>query len=135
MSTEENKALVSRWMNEIWQEVNPVTINEILAPDFSFNYGPPGIKPDREAYKQTIDSIFAGFPDVKFTTEDIVAEGDKVAVHWMGQGTHTGEFWGIPPTGKQVAMRGISIIRIEGGKIVEEWGYMNTSDVMQLLGE
>ncbi len=134
MATEENKALALRWMNEIWQGANPESIKEILAPDFVFNYAFPGVKPDREAYKQAIDMFTAGFPDIKFTTEDMIAEGDKVAVHWKGQGTHKGEFWGCAPTGQQVTMRGISIIRIEGGKIAEEWGYTDISDIMQEIG-
>jgi predicted ester cyclase len=134
MSIEENKALATRWMKEIWQEANPTSINELVVPGFFFNYGPPGAKPDREVYKQTIDSIHAGFPDLVFTTEHMIAEGDKVAVHWKGQGTHTGEFWGVPPSGNKATMEGISIIRIEDSKIVEEWGCSNMLELMQQVG-
>ena len=84
-----------------------------------------GVEPDREVYKQEVNSYFVGFPDLQYTIEDMVAEGDKVAVRWTGRGTHKGEFWGVAPTGKEATMRGISIIRIEGGKILEEWAYMN----------
>lgn len=134
MSIEETKALANRWMKEIWQEANPASMDELLAPAYFFNYAPPGVKPNREAYKQGINSFHAGFPDITFTTEDMIAEGDKVAVHWKGQGTHNGEFWGVPPTGRKVAVGGISIIRIEGSKIVEEWGYIDTLGLMQQLG-
>ena len=134
MSTEENKAIARRWMEEVWQKASPAAIDELLAANFVFNYPPPGVEPDRKAYKQTVNEYFVGCPDLQFTTEDMVAEGDKVAVHWTGRGTHKGEFWGIAPTDKQVTMRGISIIRIAGGKIVEEWGYMNTLDLLKQLG-
>jgi len=82
MSIEENKALANRWMKEIWQEANPASMNELLSPDFLFNYAPSGVEPNREAYKQGINSFHVGFPDIKWTSEDIIAEGDKVAVHW-----------------------------------------------------
>lgn len=134
MSVEENKALANRWMKEVWQEVNTASIDELLAPNYNFNYAPPGVEPNREVYKQGVDSFHAGFPDIKWTTEDVVAEGDKVAVHWKGKGTHKGEFWGVPPTGKKVTIGGISIIRIEGSKIVEEWGYIDTMGLMVQLG-
>lgn len=134
MSIEENKALANRWMKEIWQEANPTSMNELLIPDFYFSYAPPGVKPNREVYKESIDSIHAGFPDIIFTAEDMMAEGDKVAVHWKGHGTHKGEFWGVPPSGNEVMMGGISIIRIEGTKIVEEWGYIDTLGLMQQIG-
>lgn len=134
MSIEENKALANRWMKEVWQEANPASMDELLPPDYNFNYGPPGVEPNREVYKQGVHSFHAGFPDIKWTTEDVVAEGDKVAVHWKGQGTHKGEFWGVPPTGKKVTVGGISIIRIEGNKIVEEWGYIDTMGLMGQLG-
>jgi steroid delta-isomerase-like uncharacterized protein len=134
MSTEESKTLASRWMEEVWQKASPIAMDELLAPDFSFNYPPPGVEPNRETYKQGVNSFHVGLPDIQFTTEAMVAEGNKVAVHWTGRGTHKGEFWGVAPTGKQVTMGGISIIRIEGGKIVEEWGYMDMMGLMQQLG-
>lgn len=132
MSTEENKAIARRWMEEIWGKGSLAAIDELLAPDFVFNYAPAGVARDREAYKQTV--TMAPFADIHSTIEDMVAEGDKVAVRWTYRGTHKGEFMGIAPTGKQVTMTGISIIRIVGGKIVEEWGEMDMLGMMQQLG-
>jgi predicted ester cyclase len=74
--------------------------------------------------------LTSGVSDLKVTLEDMVAEGDKVAVRWNGSSKHAGDFMGIPPTNKQLSMTGISIIRIDGGKIVEEWGEM---DMMGLI--
>ena len=78
--------------------------------------------------------VHAGFPDLQWSTENMVVEGDKAAVHWKGQGTHKGQFWGIAPTGKQVTMAGISIIRVTRGKVAEDVAYMNTLEMMQELG-
>ena len=64
----------------------------------------------------------------------MVTEGDKVAVRWTWRGTHTGEFWGIPPTGNEVAITGISILHVVGGKIVEEWGEVDNMGLMAQLG-
>ncbi len=134
MSAEETKAVAQRWMDEVWQKVNTSAMDEILASNFTFNYAPLGVKPDREAYKQGVSDMHAGFPDIQFTTEDMVVERDKAVVHWKGRGTHKGQFFGIAPTGKQATPEGISIIRVAGGKIVEEVGYMNMMELMQELG-
>ena len=134
MSVEETRAVAQRWMEEVWQKASPAAIDELLAADFSFNYASPGVAPDREAYKQVVNELFVGFPDIQFTTEDMVAEGDRAAIRWAGRGTHRGQFMGVAPTGKQVTHGGISIIRVAGGKIAEEWGYANTLDVLQELG-
>jgi len=134
MSIEENKAIARRWMEEVWSKGNLAAIDELLAADFVFNYAPPGVAPDREGYKQTVTILCAPFADIHSTIEDMVAEGDKVAVRWTWRGTHKGEFMGVAPTGKEVTITGISILRIVGGKLVEEWGEMNMLGMMQQLG-
>jgi predicted ester cyclase len=74
------------------------------------------------------------FPDIHFTVDDIFVEGDKVALRWTLRGTHKGEFAGVPPTNKQVAIWGISVDRISGGKIAETWERYDTLGLMQQLG-
>ncbi|GAH49735.1 unnamed protein product, partial [marine sediment metagenome] len=102
--------------------------------DFVWNYAPPGVAPGREGYKQeNVINLRACFADIHCTVEDMVAEDDKVAVRWTWRGTHTGEYMGIAPTGKQVTMTGISILRIVGGKIVEEWDESDNLGFMQQL--
>ena len=133
-STEENKSIARHWMKAVWQEVDVATVDELLVPDFFFNYARPGVEPDREAYKKELNSYFVGFPDIQFVTEDMVAEGDKVAVRWSGRATHKSEYMGIAPTGKQVTITGISILRIVDGKMVEEWSEMDRLGQMGRLG-
>lgn len=134
MATEENKAIARRWGEEVWGKGSLAAVDELFAPNFVFNYPAPGATPDLKGYKQTVTSLSTPFADIQCTAEDVVAEGDKVAVRWIWRGTHKGEFMGIPATGKQVTITGISILRIAGGKIVEEWGEMNSLGMMQQLG-
>ena len=78
--------------------------------------------------------VRSAFPDMQATIEDMIAEGDKVAVRYTGTGTHKGELMGIPATGKQIAVTGIEIIRIAGGKMVERWEAFDNLSFMQQLG-
>jgi len=134
MSIEGNKVLARRWNEEIWGKGSLAAIDELLAVDFVFNYPAPGAAPDREGYKQSITVWSAPFADIQSTIKDMVAEGDRVAVRWTWRGNHKGEYMGAAPTGKQVAITGISILRIVGGKIVEEWTEMDNLGGMQQLG-
>jgi steroid delta-isomerase-like uncharacterized protein len=134
MSAEDSRAVAQRWMQEVWQKGDAAAMDELLAADFVFNYPSPGARGDREGYKATVKEILGGFPDVKFSAQDVVAEGDRVVVHWRGRGTHRGDYWGIAPTGRQVTMEGLSLLRIAGGKLAAEVGYSNTLEMMQELG-
>lgn len=134
MSVEENKALVERWNEEIWNKGNVAAADELLTADFVFNYPFPGLEPNLEGYKQTVGGFHAVFQNMKITVNDTIAEGDKVVLRWSGQSTHAGEFMGIPPTGKEVVTTGITICRVEGGKIAEEWTEMDMLSMMQQLG-
>jgi predicted ester cyclase len=134
MSVEENKAIARRWNDEIWSQGSLTAMDELFAPGFVSHY-PGDPTPNRESYKQWVAMNFAAFADVKCTIEDIVAEGDKVVVRWTWRMTHSkGEYMGIAPTGKQVTMTGMCILRIVGGKIVEEWGNSDDLGFMQQLG-
>jgi len=134
MSTEENKTIARRWNEEVWGKGNLAVIDELFATNFVFNYPAPEAAPDLEGYKQMVTNLCVPFADIHSTIEDMVAEGDKVAVRWTWRGIHKGEFIGIAPTGKQVAITGITILRISGGKIVEEWGEMDSLGMREQLG-
>lgn len=134
MSLDENRLLVKRWGEEIWSKGNLAAIDELFAPDFVCHGQPPGVAPDREGHKQVVTSWRSAFPEAQWVTGDMVAEGDKVAVRWSGRGAHKGQYMGIEPTGKDVTMTGISVLRIAGGKIKEMWTETNVLDVMQQLG-
>jgi predicted ester cyclase len=123
MSLEENKALVRREQAELWNHTgNLDAAAELFAPDRV------------EDAKQEAASVRRGFPDLESTIEDLIAERDKVVVHWRAQGTHRGEYMGITPTGNRVNFRGISIYRIEGGKIAESWSVSDDLGLMRQIG-
>jgi predicted ester cyclase len=123
MSVEENKALVRREQAELWNHTgNLDAAAELFAPDRV------------EDAKQEAASVRRGFPDLESTIEDLIAERDKVVVHWRAQGTHRGEYMGITPTGNRVNFRGISIYRIEGGKIAESWSVSDDLGLMRQIG-
>lgn len=134
MSGEENKALVRRYIEEVYNKGNVAAIDELLTPDFVHHSLPPEVGRDRESYKQFASMHRAAFPDFRLKVEDMVAEGDKVVLRFNWSGTHKGEFMGIPPTGKQVTVRAICIHRVEGGKIVEQWAELDSMGMMQQLG-
>ena len=119
MSTEENKALVRRFVDEVQSAGNTDAIDEICSPEFVNHSAPPGAPSNREGVKQLTAMFRQAFPDSYFTIEDMMAERDKVATRKTFHGTHQGEFMGIPPTGQQVSMGLIDIVRIADGRVVE----------------
>jgi predicted ester cyclase len=124
MSVEENKALVRREQEELWNHTGNLdaAAEELFAPDRV------------EAAKQEAASVRRGFPDLESTVEDLIAERDKVVAHWRAHATHQGEYMGIAPTGNRVNLRGISIYRIEGGRIAESWGVSDDLGLMRQIG-
>jgi steroid delta-isomerase-like uncharacterized protein len=134
MSTEENKALDRHVLEEVWHKGNLAVVDE-LADENVVNHIPqgPALK-GPEAYKQFVLMYRSAFPDLRFTIDDQIAEGDKVVMRYTARGTHKGELMGIPPTGKQITVTGITIGHIVGGKYVESWANYDALGMMQQLG-
>ena len=135
MSVEQDKALVLRFVEEIFNRGNMSVVDELFAPDFvEHEELPAGIPNDREGVIQLTTMLRSAFPDFKATIEDIIAEGDKVVIRQTWRGTQKGVFMGIPPTGKSVSIGVIDIIRMADGKVVEHWGQMDSMGMIQQLG-
>jgi steroid delta-isomerase-like uncharacterized protein len=134
VSVEENKALVRRWIEEVYNKGNVAVIDEVLAPNLVHHDLPPEMKSGLEGYKQLNSMLLTAFPDYHATIEDMIAEGDKVVLRFFWSGTHKGEFMGIAPTGKQVTVKVMSMHRIEGGKVVENWAQVDQLGLLQQLG-
>ncbi len=135
MSIEQNKSIVRRFFEEVFNQGNLPVADEIFAPEFDghglVSHGVTG--PERA--KQTIARFRTAFPDIHFTVEELIGEADKVVVRVTFRGTHQGEFMGIPATGRQVAVSGVELARLASGKIVEEsWHFFNDLSLMQQLG-
>ncbi len=135
MSTEANKAIVRRY-REIYNSTNLGTLEEVLAADFTPHNMMPGLPPNIEGAKMLQQGTMATFPDLHVTTDDLIAEGDKVVERWTQTQTHTGApVFGAPAnSGKKVRVTGVSIYRIANGKIVEHWAEMDFHTVLVQLG-
>ncbi|WIG61123.1 MAG: hypothetical protein OJF49_003871 [Ktedonobacterales bacterium] len=134
MSTEENKASIQRFCDEVFNRKNTAALDEFIAPDAVDHSAPPGAPGGIEGARQFADMLLTAFPDMRYTVEDLIAEGDKVVARLTTRGTHQGVFLGIPPTGKQVMTTGIEIYRMASGKIVEHWNNYDDLGLFQQLG-
>jgi steroid delta-isomerase-like uncharacterized protein len=134
MPAEENKAIVRRWVDEAYNPGNVGLMDELFAADF-VNHDPanPMVR-DLEGLKQDVRTQQAAFPDRHTSIDELLADGDKVIKRFTFRGTQTGEWNGIPATGKQVTLQGIDILRIENGQIREIWWGYDALGVLQQLG-
>lgn len=134
MSAEDNKALAKRWLDEVWNEGDLSLIDELIAPEYVLHDPTrPGLR-GRAGIKESISMFRRAFPDLHFTIEDQVAEGDKIVTRYIVQGTHLGPVMGIPATGKQGTISGMDIYRITDGQIAEAWSNWDTLGLLQLIG-
>ena len=132
MSTEQNKALVRRIIDEL-NKGNLNIIDEVSAPNVVFHF--PGSPPlDLDGFKGLMGMFWSAFPDLETIIEELIAEGDTVVRRGHFRGTHRGEFQGIPATGKQVTVPMIAIERIVDGKVVEHRASPDIMGMMQQLG-
>ena len=134
MSAEENKAVVRRFFEELLSTDNLAVADEILSPGFRFYFAGGPDPMDLESYKEFLMARRAAFPDRRFVVEDMIAEGDKISARFTMRGTHRGELRGIAPTGREVTMTGIDMIRLEEGKMVEDRVEVDQLGMMQQLG-
>jgi steroid delta-isomerase-like uncharacterized protein len=134
MSVEENKVRVRRLYEEVFNQKNLAAIDDFFAPSVIDHSLPPGAPGGIEGVRQTIAMFLGAFPDLHVTVEDSIAEGGKVVARWTLRGTHQGASLGIPPTGKQFTMPGISILCLDGGKATETWVIFDQLGMLQQLG-
>src|SRR5919199_4859131 len=134
MSTETNKAVVHRYVEDGYNANNMAVFDDLFAADF-VNHDPtqPAAR-DLQALKALCMPQHAAFADVRVTIEDLVADGDRVVKRFTLRGTHTGDFNRIPPTGKQITFEGIDILQLADGKISEIWIAYDMLGVLQQLG-
>jgi steroid delta-isomerase-like uncharacterized protein len=132
---EANKEVVRRAFEEVWNERRPEAIEELFAPDFVF-HSPAEPEPIRglDGYKQFVARIRGGFPDVRVHVDDMIAEGDVVAVRVTMEMTHTGVYQGIPPAGKRLRATQMFFDRMADGKIAESWQEVDALRILTELG-
>lgn len=135
MSVEQNKSIVRRWIEEGWNGKNIKVIDELYVPDL-VQHDPSSAIPveSAEALKHYVHAFMTALPDLHFTTEDLVADGDKVAWRFSSRGTHQGELMGIPPTGRTANVTGMVMFRLQNSKIAEVWVNFDTLGMLQQMG-
>ncbi|HEY6450788.1 MAG TPA: ester cyclase [Candidatus Cybelea sp.] len=133
--SENNKAVVRRLLDELWSKGNLSVADECYAAAYT-HHDPstPDFGPGAEGEKKRATLYRTAFPDLRFKIEDLIAEGETVAVRWSSSGTNKGNLGGIAPTGKRVTITGVSVVRFADGKIVEGWINWDTYGMLKELG-
>ena len=133
MPTQENKAIAKQAIEAI-NAGDFSRLESLVAPDGVDHAVPPGMPPTRDSAIQFLTTFKAAFPDLHYTVEDVIAEGDRVVQRSTARGTMKGDFLGMPATGKNASWGEVHILRIENGKIVEHWASVDQLGMLQQLG-
>jgi len=128
------KELAQRWFSEVMSEGKTDVIDELCSQDFVDHNPLPGTSPDLAGIKDFVAQIRAAFPDLQMTADDLIVEGDRIAVRSTMRGTHEGDFMGIPATGKRVEVSNFDFVRFENDQAAEHWGAIDSDAMMEQLG-
>jgi steroid delta-isomerase-like uncharacterized protein len=133
--TAANKTIVRRYFEEVLTAGNLALIEELISPNYVSHY-PAGYElgGGPEDVRQIVTSVRRAFPDVHFTVDDLIAEGEKVVCRWTFQGMQEGDFMGIPATGRKATVMGIAVYRVVSGQIAEAWFTWDALGLMRQLG-
>jgi steroid delta-isomerase-like uncharacterized protein len=132
--TERNKAVIRRFVDAVQNHQDWAAYDELNDPSFVNLSAPPGVPADREGGKVYLQALASAYPDASVTIDDMIAEGDQVVTKKTFSGTTTGEFAGMPATGRSVSVQYVDIMRVHDGRIVEHWLSMNQLTWLQQLG-
>jgi steroid delta-isomerase-like uncharacterized protein len=128
------KAMAQRWFAEVMNEGKEEVIDELCAENFVDHDPLPGTSPDRQGIHDFVKQVRAAFPDLEMTADDILVEGDGLAVRSTVRGTHQGEFMGVPASGKKVEVSNYDFVRFENDQAAEHWGTIDSAALMEQLG-
>ncbi len=135
MTPEDNKKTARRIVIELINAGNLELIDKVIAANFIEHAAPPGVPQGRDSFRAMIPMLRSAFPDLEYTIEDQIAEGDRVAQRLVGHGTMQGEFMGMPPTGKKAEWQEMHIHRFDAeGRLAEHWETSNELGMMAQLG-
>ncbi|HEX5532231.1 MAG TPA: ester cyclase [Actinomycetales bacterium] len=132
--TERNKAVIRRFVAEVQNGKDFDVYDELNDPDFVNLSSPPGVPPDRESGKLFLQAFAQAYPDATFTVDDMIAEGDQVVTKKTMSGINTGDFAGVPATGRRVTFQYVDIMRVRDGRIVQHWNIIDQLSWLTQLG-
>ena len=128
------KALARRFNDEVFTQGKVEVIDELVADDYVEHQAPPGLEPNKEGLKQFVQMFHGAFSDIKVETLGLGVDGDELWIHSVFTGTHTGEFMGIPATGKGVTLEMMDRVKTRDSKAIEHWGVSDDLGMMTQLG-
>ncbi|HET6348811.1 MAG TPA: ester cyclase [Candidatus Krumholzibacteria bacterium] len=135
MDSNDHRALISRIAHDIWNRGDLAVVDEVMSPNGKY-HGPhmPGGVGDRDTWRRAIGMYRSAFPDSCVTFDDMVVCENTVVGRWSATATHTGQLPGVAPTGRRITIGGITIYRIEAGKIMEAWEQLDMLGMWQQIG-
>ncbi len=133
MTSEQNEAVAHRWHLEVVQQGNTGLADQILTSDVLIHVNGQEFR-GVDAANQLATALKTAFPDIRITHHEAIVSGDRVAIRWTSDGTHQGEYFGVPPTGKPIHVEGIDLFHIRDGKIAEVWIEYDNLALMQQMG-
>ena len=131
---DDNLALVRNMEEDLFNHRDPTAVDRYVSPAYTLRTAGEGVPSGREAVRAYIAAYLVGFPDLHISIEQLLAVGDKVIGVFTFTGTHSGDLFGTPPTGKRISVRQIAIYRVESGQVVEEWEISDQLGLMQQIG-
>ncbi len=134
MSVEQDKTKVKRFVEDVLNQEHWERVEEYISPSAVDHVVPPGLPQNLEGFKQFFALFRRAFPDLHYTIEDTLGQGELIAQRVTGEGTMKGEFQGIPPTGKRAKWSELHIVKMKDGKIVEHWGNVDQMNMLIQLG-
>jgi predicted ester cyclase len=127
-------ATAARWFEEVWNQGNEATIDELFSPDgHCYGFPEPTSVIRRDEFKATVRQFRSTFSGIHVTVDDTITEGDKCAIRWTAQMQHTGDGFGFPATGAPVTLSGISTMHMKDGLIIEGWNALDMTAVVARL--
>ena len=134
MAEQDNKALVRRYYEEVFNQRSVDLVDELAVEDYVEHDPFPGQGDGRADLRARVELILAAMRPLQFEIQELVAEGDRVVARWVQQGTQSGSFMGIPPTGREYTMAGIDVHRLRDGRMAEHWHVVDLFGLLQQLG-
>ena len=134
MGTNNTDVVLRYWYQELWDNWNIAAADDLLTDDYRLHAPGVPVPLDRETTKQVVAMYGNAFPDLKHTADEVIADGDTVAVRWTVRGTHRGEYQGIPASCRPLSVSGVTFHHLRGGKICETWLSFDSAMVLQQIG-